>query len=180
MNIQKRAKDFNTKMDEIAYALVQKLQEILKHERGHFAFYLQALMVVRGPSRLYVKPLFEKEMQSELEHIRQFGDKLVALGHYPDTDVKYVDCGGGLRGWLTTPELIQRAVDMERDVLALYNEVYPLAEEYGTLVGDMSVALLLEENIEHTTEDVEELEKLLVVDQPANQDLRYNQHCSGR
>lgn len=158
---KKHLGNLNEKLEDLSLRLLNKLQEILTHERGHFNFYLQASMVCRGPSRLYIKPLFEKEMASELEHIRQFGDKIVAMGEHPTQEVKPVFCGNDFKGWLATPDLVKLAVEMERAVLRLYHEVYPLAEEYGEAFGDMSVALLIEENIEHTTADVEELEKLV-------------------
>jgi ferritin-like protein len=107
-------------------------------------------------------------MHSELEHVRQFGDKLVAMDEMPCTDVKTIKLDGQ---WLSSSEIVRAAVDMERDVLKLYHDVYPLAEEYGAMFGDMSIALLLEENIEHTTADVEEMEKLITTDR-LGQDLR--------
>ena len=54
------------------------------------------------------------------------------------------------------------ACEMEQEILNLYHEFYPIAEQYGEESKDMSVALLIEENIEHTTNDLDEMKKLYV------------------
>lgn len=137
--------------------LIAKLQEIYKHEHYHFNFYLQASLICHGPSRLFLKPLFEKEMMSELDHIRSFGDKIVSLGELP-TSERFQFC---IDLKSDNTYLIERAIDMERAVLELYHTTYHLAENFAKINNDKSIVLLLEENIEHTTADVEELEKLL-------------------
>ena len=131
------------------------LQEILKHERKHFNYYLQAAMEVTGAARLFLKPLFEKEMQGELEHIRMFGDKIVALGEPPTRESYVFNLGSSAK------DMLRHAIKMEREVLQLYHELYPKAEEFNVAYNDMSIVLLLEDNIEHTTKDVEEMEKVL-------------------
>lgn len=134
--------------------MVEALNEILRHERKHFNFYLQALMELKGKDRIILKSLLEKEMMGELGHIRDFGDKIVALGGLPTKeshDWSNIGSGSGVIG---------EAIKMEREVLRVYHEFYPLAERYASEYNDKSVVLLLEENIEHTTKDVEEMEKL--------------------
>jgi bacterioferritin (cytochrome b1) len=136
--------------------MIDLLNNIIKHERKHFNFYMHAFLMVKGLERAYLAPVFEKEMRSELEHVIEFSEKVVALGGVPESgcfnipiDIKS-----------TTIELCRTAIAIEREVLKVYHEAYPLAEEYAAEHLDMSIALLLEENIEHTTKDVEELEKL--------------------
>lgn len=135
--------------------MVKRLNEIIINERTHFNFYLQASLVVKGMERLYLKPLFEKEMMSELEHIREFGDKVVALGGTPATESLsfYQESNDG-------KDLLSQAIIMELQVLQLYHELYPFAEEYAQLHNDKSIMLLLEDNIEHTTKDMEEMKKI--------------------
>lgn len=142
---------------DLVKVVIDKLQEIYKHEHHHFNFYLQASLVCYGPSRLYYKPLFEKEMASELEHICEFGEKIVSLGQTPTTERLLFN----IYREASNEQLIQMAIDIERNVLKLYHEVYPIAEQFAEVFQDKSIMLLLEENIEHTTKDVEELEKLL-------------------
>jgi bacterioferritin (cytochrome b1) len=135
--------------------MIERLNEVLKHERQHFNYYLQASMEISGLERQYLKPLFEKEMAGELEHIRLFGDKIVALGGKPDTEALPFALPSSAKA------ILDRAVTMEREVLRVYHHFYEEAETYADLFGDLSIVLLLEENIEHTTADVEEMEKLL-------------------
>lgn len=137
--------------------MVAALQDILQHEREHFSFYLQASMVITGYERLFLKPFLEKEMASELEHVKLFGDKIMSMGEFPT-----IEC---LPCQIVTSNgrhILEAAIKMEREVLSIYHRVYPFAEEYAEEFKDMSIVLILEENIEHTTADVEEMEKILI------------------
>ena len=145
----------------LAGEMLRELQRILTHERKHFNFYLQASMEVQGLERVYLKPLFEREMNGELDHIRAFGDKIVAMGGSPTREIQPFSFGGGLGAKWSAANWLNAAVSMEREVLKIYHELYPKAEKYAEIFGDMSIVLLLEENIEHTTADVEEMEKIL-------------------
>ena len=136
--------------------MVSSLNEIIKHERKHFNFYLQALMTIKGAERQYLKPLLEAEMNGELSHIRMFGDKVVAYGGLPTTE-----CLSYPSNCQTGTQVLGAAIEMERAVLVEYHNLYPKAEDFALLNADMSVVLMLEENIEHTTADVEEMEKIL-------------------
>lgn len=138
------------------------LQHILKHERKHFNFYLQASMELRGLERLYLKPLLEKEMASELEHIRQFGEKIVALGGEPSHEAYAFHLGHNLGEVPRCHHVLREAIRMEREILAIYHDLYSKAEKFAEVFKDMSIALMLEENIEHTTADVEEMERMVV------------------
>jgi bacterioferritin (cytochrome b1) len=160
-HIQKKAQAAGEAVQDLASAMVRELQNVLKHERKHFNFYLQASMELRGTERLYLKPLLEKEMQSELAHIRQFGDKIVALGQSPTHEAHPFNFGNSFGEKLTICKVLSKAVEMEREVLQVYHDLYPKAEKFAEVFDDMSIVLLLEENIEHTTADVEEMEKIL-------------------
>ena len=151
--------------------MIDKLQNILKHERKHFEFYFQASVMVKGYERLFLKPLFEKEMAGELEHMRQFADKIVALGGHPTVETHHWGIYGGTTA-NTGYHLLKWAISMEREVLAEYHGLYDDAEKFAIINNDMSIALLLEENIEHTTADVEEMEKILEGLPNQEQDLR--------
>jgi len=136
--------------------MIEILNTVLKHERTHFNFYLQTSMEIVGCDRLFIKPLLEKEMMGELEHIKMFGNKIVALGGIPTQES------------FTFPrqnqgkKILEQAVKMEREVLSFYHSIYKDAEKYADKYKDMSIVLLLEENIEHTTADVEEMEKIII------------------
>lgn len=138
--------------------MINCLNVILGHECKHFAHYLNSSMVVRGVERAIFGPIFKKEMESELEHIREFGDKIVSMGGNPSVCFPMIS-----RTFLNAQEMLEEAIKMEREVLRVYHEMYPMAESYAEKTNDMSIMLLLEENIEHTTKDVEELEKLRIL-----------------
>lgn len=140
--------------------MIFSLNNILKHERKHFNFYLQALLELRGVDRVIFTPLLEKEMKSELEHIRLFGDKIVALGGKPTKESEIFKLENE-NGEITWKSVLRNAIDMEMEILRIYHYIYQLAEEYSKDYSDMSIVLLLEENIEHTTADVEEMKKIL-------------------
>ena len=142
-----------TKEDMIKY-----LNKIIVQECKHFAHYLYASLTIKGIERPVLGPIFEKEMASELNHIREFGDKIVSMGGIPEVSMSssVKDCGNNPQ------EMLNKAIMMEREILHIYHETYILAEKYAEISNDMSVVLLLEENIEHTTKDVEELEKLRI------------------
>ncbi len=162
-HVQKKVQEAGEALQDIASAITRELQNVLKHERKHFNFYLQASMEIRGLERLYLKPLLEKEMQSELGHIRQFGDKIVALGQTPTREAHPFGLGNALGCQPNACTILQEAIRMEREVLQVYHDLYPKAEKFAEVFGDMSIVLMLEENIEHTTADVEEMEKMITV-----------------
>jgi len=159
-HIQMKVQAAEDSLQDLAPEMVRELQNVLMHERKHFNFYLQSSLEIRGMERLYLKPLLEKEMAGELEHIRMFGDKIVALGGKP-TDAAHDFCLSRLGEALSAHTILLKAVKMEREVLVVYHALYPKAEKFAEAFNDMSIVLMLEDNIEHTTADVEEMEKIL-------------------
>jgi bacterioferritin (cytochrome b1) len=148
----------STDSNWIKVKMVEKLNEVLEHERCHFEFYQFAGFIIKGLERVYLKPLLDKEMMSELEHVKMFAEKIVSLGGNPvRTASKWF-----ISHTATARDILKTAIRLEREVLKLYHNLYPDAEQYDELLGDKSIILLLEENIEHTTEDVEEMEKILL------------------
>jgi bacterioferritin (cytochrome b1) len=135
--------------------MINLLNAALEHERKHFNFYLQSMLTLRGHSRLFFLHFLEKEMHGELEHIRLFGDKIAALGGTPTTTVPEYP-----NSLTCMKDILNTAISFEREVLAFYHSIYPKAEEYASLHQDMSIVLLLEEQIEDSTKDVEEMEKM--------------------
>lgn len=139
--------------------MVTILNDILRHERKHFMFYQHATYMTRTVMRLILNPFWEKEMQGELEHMKLFADKIVALGGVPT--LEYHEFPTTV--FDNPMHTLQYAAHMEQEVLTLYHTVYPKAQEYADEHGDMSIALLLEENIEDSTADLEEIKKLIAV-----------------
>jgi bacterioferritin (cytochrome b1) len=111
---------------------------------------MAAFLNISGLKRAFLAPIFKKEMESELSHIIEFSEKIVALGGIPTIETLPFPSDN----WL------QNAITLEQDVLVIYHDVYAAAEDYAKEWNDKSIVLLLEENIEHTTKDMEELKKL--------------------
>jgi len=140
--------------------MIDCLNEVLRHERKHFNFYQYAGFMIQGWERVFLKPLLDREMAGELEHVKMFAEKIVALEGTPTLEAKTWE--PELNPQLKHAAVILTyAVRMEREVLALYHSLYEEAEKFADVFKDKSIVLLLEENIEHTTADVEEMEKIL-------------------
>lgn len=148
-------------MNEQTIRMIHRLDEVLAHERSHFEFYQHAGFIIKGLERTYLKPLLDKEMAGELEHVRLFAEKIVALGGIPMTKAKDWFITMSFTKPVSARDILEGAVSMERQVLGVYHDLYPEAEKFADVFGDKSIVLLLEENIEHTTRDVEEMEKIL-------------------
>lgn len=67
--------------------LIALVNEDLKNERKHLAFYLQAGVLVQGMYRPELREFFLEESEGELKHCQQFADLVVRLGGIPTTEV---------------------------------------------------------------------------------------------
>ena len=139
--------------------MIDLLQGALMRERQHFNFYQHAQYVLKGLFRLYLGDFFKKEMHGELEHMQVFADKIVALGGIPTIESYALNASD-----FSTPlKMINAAIKMEREVISFYHSMYPSAEKYAETYDDLSIVLLIEDNIEDSTRDVEEMEKLALM-----------------
>lgn len=95
--------------------LIDMIQDDLKNERKHLAFYTQAAIMVQGLHREELREFFEKEAASELQHVLQFSELIKHLGGTPGTEVaKYRDD-------LSCPvAILKYVVEMEDEVANIY------------------------------------------------------------
>lgn len=129
--------------------VIDKLNEILKHEWTGVAQYAQAGFVVSGLWReVYAKMFFDSAKES-FGHAQKIGDKIVALGGVPTVErapVKQSD---------DVVEMLRHALDFESGAVRLYNEALELAE------GDRALVVLLEDILLEEQDGVDGVEKLL-------------------
>lgn len=95
--------------------LISMLQEDLKNERKHLAFYLQASTLIAGLHREELREFLFTEAQGELKHVEQFSELIVHLGGVPGTVVNSYPSD------LTCPvAILKYAVQMEQEVADIY------------------------------------------------------------
>jgi ferritin-like protein len=142
--------------------LVRLLILDVSNEVSHMNHYLMQAAAVTGPHRAHLKPLFEEEAKSEMEHVRAFSDKLVAAA-------------GALVLMLVKPEqalacvtpklAIQRSIDLEAEVCRNYALRIDQADHVYETTKDpfwRSMALFYEEQLEHSHEDLDNFRQMLV------------------
>lgn len=136
--------------------LIQLIGEDLQNEWKHLQYYLHHMNVFRGLSMLTLKPLFEEELRSEVEHVKQFSDLLTKLGAVP---VLHENGAPGVQ--LTeTRAILQQAHDMEVEVAENYLQRIKQAEEVGGPDGKL-VQLFYEDQLEHSYSDAQKFRKIL-------------------
>lgn len=128
--------------------LASLLNEDLKNEYKHFHFYLHSSHCVQGIERFYLFDFLQKQAKSELEHINEFAHKINSLGVTPTTDVNPFP-----KGLISSNSILHYAIDMEKEVVNNYHVRRKQAEE----VGDVSIVVFLEDQIEDSQNDVDEL-----------------------
>src|SRR5206468_834326 len=103
---------------------------------------------VKGFRRLAVTDWFFEQGTTSLTHARLMGDKIVALGGIPTTQVGPVKEAQDLTG------MVKLSLELERRSVESYQAALVLAD-------DTALRVLLESRIEAEQADVEELEKML-------------------
>ena len=95
--------------------LIEMVQEDLKNERKHLAFYAQAAVMVEGLHREELREFFEEQAADELKHVLEFSELIVHLGGVPLTEVNPYPHD------LSNPEdLLKYAMEMEQEVADIY------------------------------------------------------------
>lgn len=129
--------------------VIEKLNDILRHEWTGVAQYAQAGFVVAGLWReVYSKMFFDSATES-FGHARLIGDKIVALGGVPSIERNPVKQSDNLT------ELLNHAYEFESKAVKLYQEALALAEDNRPLV------VLLEDILLEEQDGAEHVEKLL-------------------
>jgi len=130
-------------------AVIKALNDVLKLEYAAVVQYAQFSYCVKGFRRLAVTDWFFEQGTTSLTHARLMGDKIVALGGIPTTQVGPVKEAQDLTG------MVKLSLELERRSVESYQAALALAAD------DTALRVLLESRIEAEQADVEELEKML-------------------
>jgi bacterioferritin len=132
-----------------AAKVIDKLNEILRHEWTGVAQYAQAGFVVAGLWREVYSDLFFDSAKESFGHARQVGDKIVALGGVPTIERNQVKQSNDV------VQLLEYGLEFERKAVKLYVEAIGLAK------GDRALEVFLEDILKQEQEGVDDLTKLL-------------------
>jgi bacterioferritin len=130
-------------------AVIKALNDALALEYAAVVQYAQYSYCVKGFRRLAVAGWFFEQATTSLTHARMMGDKIVALGGIPTTQV------GPVREAQDLTSMVKLSLEMERRSVESYQAALTLAAD------DTALRVLLETRIEAEQADVEELEKML-------------------
>lgn len=140
--------------DDLIAAILGDLQ----NEWKHLQYYLHHMNVFRGLHMLTLKPLFEEEMRSEIEHVKLFSDLLTQLGAAPILENNGAPgiqfAGANVR------EIIHHAHQMEVEVAENYLARIKQAEELGGVDGKL-VQLFYEKQLEDSYSDAQKFKRIL-------------------
>jgi bacterioferritin (cytochrome b1) len=140
--------------DELLDAILADLQ----NEWRHLQYYLHHMNVFRGIYMLTLKPLFEAEMRSEVEHVKMFSELLVQLGAAPileDNGAPGVHYEAG-----DVRKILHYAYQMEVAVAENYLQRIRQAEHVGGTDGKL-VQLFYEKQLEDSYTDAQKFKKIL-------------------
>lgn len=129
--------------------VIDKLNEILRHEWTGVAQYSQAGFVVTGLWREVYSDLFFDSAKESFGHARLVGDKIVALGGVPTIERNQVKQSNDV------VQLLEYGLEFETKAVQHYNDALALAE------GDRALVVFLEDILKEEQEGVDHLSKLL-------------------
>jgi bacterioferritin len=132
-------------------ALIDHLNEILKHEWTGVAQYSQAGFIVEGIWREVYADKFFDDAKESFGHAKQVGNKIVALGGVPTATRNEVKQSRDLQ------EVLTFSLAFESKAVEMYTAAIKLAEE----AGDRALVIFLEDILKDEQEGVDEYTKLL-------------------
>ena len=132
-------------------AIIDHLNECLKHEWTGVAQYAQASFIVEGVWREVYAKTFMENAEESFGHARLVGDKIVALGGVPAATRNEIKQTRDLQ------EILQNSLEFESKAVEMYNKALHMAEE----AGDRPLVIFLENILEEEQEGVDEFTKLL-------------------
>jgi len=137
--------------------MVVLLNEDLKNEYKHHRFYLHASFVLRGLDRLHFGKWLHDQAMEELDHVKEFADKITGLGYTPVAEANPFPTN------LTRAEdILAYALDMEKEVIVNYHQRIVQAEELVAKTGKhYDLILHYEEQIEDSQKDIDEMVRMI-------------------
>ena len=130
-------------------AIIDHLNEILKHEWTGVAQYSQASFIVEGIWREVYAETFAENAEESFGHAKLVGDKIVALGGVPAVTRNEVKQSRDLR------EVLEFSLAFEAKAVEMYSQAIDLAGD------DKALVVFLEDILKEEQEGVDEFTKLL-------------------
>jgi bacterioferritin len=130
-------------------AIIDHLNEILKHEWTGVAQYSQAGFIVEGVWREVYAERFLADAKESFGHAQKVGDKIVALGGVPVATRNEIKQSRDLQ------EVLQFSRDFEAKAVEMYSEAIEMAGD------DKALTIFLEDILLEEQEGVDEYTKLL-------------------
>jgi len=130
-------------------AILNQLNEILKHEWTGVAQYALASFLIEGPWREVYAGKFEDDAKESFKHAGLIGNKIVSLGGVPVAQRNEIKQSKNLR------EVLEFSLAFESKAVEMYSKALELAE------GDRPLTIFLEDILIEEQEGVEEYTKLL-------------------
>lgn len=134
-----------------AAALIEHMNEILKHEWTGVVQYSQAGFIAEGPWREVYAEKFLGDAEESYGHAKLVGDKIVALGGVPTVLRNDVQQSRVLE------EVLEYSHAFESKAVKMYAEAIQMAEE----IGDRALVIFLEDILNQEQEGVDEYAKLI-------------------
>lgn len=128
-------------IEKINHAIALELQAVIQYNQ-----YGNALM---GVDRRIWRSLFKEMSEGALEHARKFGFRVVALGGTPTIEHSPVKQASKI------DEMLNNALELERNLVQAYIDALHECEDHPGYRN------LLEDQIDHEQQEVEELEMFL-------------------
>lgn len=136
--------------------LINMVQEDLKNERKHLAFYTQAAVMMKGLHREELREFCETEAKGELEHVTEFSELIVQLGGIPGTDVNDFPSGLGC-----PVAILKYVVEMENEVAEKYAQRLRETEDMKN-ANTAYVHLFYEDQLQDSWKTAKEVEQMVV------------------
>ncbi|MEM6363243.1 MAG: ferritin-like domain-containing protein [Planctomycetota bacterium] len=130
-------------------ALIDQLNEILKHEWTGVAQYTQNSFIIEGVWREVYADKFLGDAKESFEHAQMVGDKIASLGGVPVATRNEIQQSKDLH------EVLEFSLAFESKAVEMYTKAIELAEPQRSLV------VFLEDILKAEQEGVDEYTKLL-------------------
>lgn len=136
--------------------MIDALNGDLANEYKHWHFYMNAAVRVQGLHRLEIREFLLEQAKQEMEHVQAFADLIIGLGGeplaYPAEFETNVKCPAAI---------LKYALSMEKDVLVHFLQRMEQAEGLDDRVWGRRIVIFLEDQMDDTGRDVDEINQLL-------------------
>lgn len=136
------------------------LQDDLKNERKHLAFYMHSAVMMQGLHREELREFCESEAKGEFDHVLQFSEAIVHLGGVPDHITNQFPLM-----YCHPQEILKYARDMEEEVANIYAHRLRMTHEMEN-AATAYVHVFYENQIEDSWKTSREIDQMLKGEEP--------------